>query len=240
MAIIFSERPYLTYSELKARWQCSDNDMSYQLITGDLKPVVKLTEALKVPDWEFGNDRSYPCGVYIDYRDLEPKEITREVSCWLYLQIPKQTGPLDCLFELASDLRNPAKPEDIFDVLNSSWLWLPESMTIQQVRDRAVFLMLEVLHFESLHDESPATPKDCLTLEKRERDTLLTIIAALVTELKILDFSPKNTARFSNLYPGKAALSLENMTIQIGARVSKRTIEEKLKLIPSAFEVRLK
>jgi hypothetical protein len=62
-------------------------------------------------------------------------------------------------------------------------------------------------------------------LGKRERETLLTIIAAMGKELKI-DFG-----RVS-----KAAGTIEGLTTRIGARIAKRTIEEHLKRIPEAIE----
>lgn len=66
-------------------------------------------------------------------------------------------------------------------------------------------------------------------LATNERNTLLTIIAALAKEAKINLSSP-----------GKAALSIENLTDGLGAHVSKRAIEEHFKKIPSALETRLK
>ena len=66
-------------------------------------------------------------------------------------------------------------------------------------------------------------------LSGRERNTLLTIIAALAKAAKI---------NFNEA--GKAALSIEGLTAELGARVSKRAIEEHLKKIPDALETRMK
>lgn len=62
----------------------------------------------------------------------------------------------------------------------------------------------------------------------KERKTLLTIIAALAKEAKI-----------NANDPGKAALSIESLTQLMGTPVSKRAIEEHLKKIPGALEVRM-
>jgi len=71
------------------------------------------------------------------------------------------------------------------------------------------------------------------TLEKplntRERETLLTIIAALCKEYKI-EISK----------PSKAADLIQSMTDSLGAHVAKRTIEEHLKKIPDALVTRMK
>ena len=64
-------------------------------------------------------------------------------------------------------------------------------------------------------------------LGKRERETLLTIIAALAKENR-LDVSMTS----------KTAGLIENMTELVGARVAARTIEEHLKLIPATLENR--
>ena len=42
MTIKFPERQYLTFEELKVRWQCNDGDLRYLIVHGDLKPSVKL------------------------------------------------------------------------------------------------------------------------------------------------------------------------------------------------------
>jgi hypothetical protein len=67
------------------------------------------------------------------------------------------------------------------------------------------------------------------TLGTSERNTLLTIIAALAKEAKI-NIEP----------PGKAAGFIEGLTNSMGAPVSKRAIEEHLKKIPNALETRMK
>lgn len=62
-------------------------------------------------------------------------------------------------------------------------------------------------------------------LGERERATLLTIIAALAEKAGI-DVSK----------PSRAALAIEALTIEKGARVAARTVEEHLKHIPDALE----
>ena len=81
-----------------------------------------------------------------------------------------------------------------------------------------------------------AVPSDIRSYEDKplktyERKTLLTIIAALAKEAKI-SITVSNT--------GKAAGFIEGLTAELGARVSKRAIEEHLKRIPDALETRMK
>ncbi len=66
-------------------------------------------------------------------------------------------------------------------------------------------------------------------LQRRERNTLLVIIAALA-ELPKIDVKK----------PSSAAAAIESQTIRMGARVSARRIEDHLKLIAGALEDRNK
>lgn len=75
--------------------------------------------------------------------------------------------------------------------------------------------------------ESLAPPLEDRPIGTRERDTLLTIIAALAKEAKI-DLGT----------PSKAASLIEGMAAQLGAPVSKRAIEDHLKNIPAAVSAR--
>ena len=70
-------------------------------------------------------------------------------------------------------------------------------------------------------------PDDSRPLDDRERTTLLVIIAALAKE-----------ARVPISQPSKAADLIAKITQEMGASVSKRAIEEKLKLIDGALQSR--
>lgn len=80
-------------------------------------------------------------------------------------------------------------------------------------------------------EERLAGPAITSEVKTKERRTLLCIIAALAGKANI-KVNPPHT--------GKAALSIESLTQELGARVSKRAIEEHLKLIPDALETRMK
>jgi hypothetical protein len=73
-----------------------------------------------------------------------------------------------------------------------------------------------------LSEPEPATERP---LKRRERDSLLVIIAALA-ELNGIDVKR----------PSKAAMEIESATIRKGARVSARAIEDHLRRIPDALE----
>jgi hypothetical protein len=64
-------------------------------------------------------------------------------------------------------------------------------------------------------------------IERRERTTLLVMIAALA-----------KMARLDVAKPSSAAAAIESQTSQMGVRVAARTIENHLKRIPDALESR--
>jgi hypothetical protein len=88
-----------------------------------------------------------------------------------------------------------------------------------------------VVRTSSLHDLegrlSEPNQKVEKPVERRERNTLLVIIAAL-SELAKIDVAK----------PSGAAVAIESQTVRMGARVAARTIENHLKLIPEALEAR--
>jgi hypothetical protein len=88
-----------------------------------------------------------------------------------------------------------------------------------------------VVRTSSLHDlEARLSEPDQKVekpIERRERSTLLVIIAAL-SELAKIDVAKSSGA----------AVAIESQTVRMGARVAARTIENHLKLIPEALEGR--
>ena len=91
-----------------------------------------------------------------------------------------------------------------------------------------LFLEISALRAKLIKLESASVDGD-KPLKTRERDTLLTIIAALAKVAKI-SIDP----------PGKAAGYIEGLTDLLGARVSKRAIEDHLKKITDALRTRMK
>ena len=222
MAIKIPARSYLTFSELTERWQCSESDLRYAIISGEIKPCVRLVGEHETIQWV-----QEPAGTWKrKAKHASSFVLSHEPSGWVYLQEPCQTGAFDCRFELASDERDPDKSDEwILD----SWYALQTPMTLDIVISKAVFFLTEVASYEERHSEEYQPRCEQKPLGTRERDTLLTIIAALAKE-----------AGFNIDSPGKAAVAIENLTELVGTRVSKRTIEDHLKKIPAALEVRKK
>ena len=92
-----------------------------------------------------------------------------------------------------------------------------------------VFMPNEVARVEATSDDQSAVQTTEKPLTTKERKTLLTIIAALAKYGKI-DIKEY----------GKSAEFISGLTDEIGANVSKRAIEDHLKKIPDALEIRMK
>ncbi|MDB5745089.1 MAG: hypothetical protein JWR68_3404 [Polaromonas sp.] len=96
----------------------------------------------------------------------------------------------------------------------------------QQLQQKFDSQNLKIAHLERRLNHVAGDSRPLMTTE---RNTLLTIIAALAKAAKLTIDSP-----------GKAALSIEGMTDELDAHVSKRAIEEHLKKIPDALAGRMK
>ena len=167
MAIIIPKRGYLTFAELRQRWQCTDNDLRYLVVNGELKPSIKATEGMTQPDWDYDpmGDGCVPCGEVEDGQSGYVLKWCPEH--WLYLQWPNQTSAMDCEFRLAASERNPKRPNEIWETIDGSWFWLPKALSMIDIEnEHAFFTMDEVLRYEAAHDQD-APPK----LEEKQMAT---------------------------------------------------------------------
>jgi hypothetical protein len=139
-----------------------------------------------------------------------------------YLIWPYRTGVSDCEFHNFSQLATGHDEGDICFALASP-------IGIPYLLEHGVFMPKEVARVEAFGEGQSESKNTEKPLSTRERDTLLTIIAALAREAKIkVDL------------PGRAAIFIEGLTDSMGTHVSKRAIEEHLKKIPDALATRMK
>ena len=185
MAIIIPARKYLTYGELRERWQCSDNDLRYLIVAEELKPSVKAFKSFTIPSWSFDDD-------VFDEVIAEGEQYDGQNGCaievkpsgWLFLQDPKQTGPLACEFFLVSHERNPDKPTEPWGTPLALWFWLPYPMTIDLIVNEAVFMMDEVCRYEAAHDKDagPEQIEKDRPLGTTERNNLLKLVIGMAVK----------------------------------------------------------
>jgi hypothetical protein len=229
MKIRVPPRPYHTFSELVSKWKRSENSLRYAIISGELKPCIKLTGSSTRLAWTAGDAGTWKGVVRTDFNSSEP--IDSRPTAWLYLQDPKQTGPFDCTFQVACDARDPMEDRNInFDL----WYKLDPTCSMSNVVAEAVFLNSEVERYEKAfgwsHQPDATVSKEVeKPIQTSERNSLLTIIAVLCKEAK-LDY--KTASKTSDLIEGMA----DSMGVSIGAT----TIRDHLKRIPDALRTRVR
>ena len=217
------ERKFLRADELLQRWQCSEADLKYEVIEGNLLPIIFVNEGVEITDRDgrpvFGDKEGYR--LKSDDDDVLAPGYANHG--YLILAVPVRESIETCSFWLFTQLRSAPGYEDT--------TWQPvNSIPLEKYWNEMVFDLPSVLGFEAARtQDGNTTGTKEKPLTTRERDTLLTIIAALAKAAKI------------NIQDaGKAALYIEGLTAELGARVSKRAIEEHLKRIPDALETRMK
>lgn len=174
-------RGYLTFQEVRDRWQCSDNDLREAVASGALKPAIKTAAELKTPAWALDLDGNiFPFGGEIDCGG-DGTPILSRCNQWLYLQKPFQNAPLNCIFYLASEERDPDEPEADGGQPEASWFWLPQKMNMPEVEADAVFTLEEISSFEMANSGQTKDDRNSKgELKSRERNAFLNIIAGLL------------------------------------------------------------
>lgn len=220
MSVFFFKRRYKTFPELLARWNWPEEDLLYAIIRGHVAPSVRLPENVFAVDWfEDLSRKKWSDPLIARYGEnviVEDK--------WYYLRPPRQTGAFDGVFELCSDQRYPEKSEFTID----NWYHLPKSISIQEMKEIAVFLDEEIERYEGHFkpvDDAKETNKPLIT---SERNTLLSIIAVLCNEAKL-----DHTATT------KSAGLIQDMAQRLGIHIGKTTIRDHLKKIPEALGTRM-
>lgn len=211
--MIPTNRTQLTFSELMARWEWGENDMRDALINHGLVPSYYISGAV----WQRPSDDA----------GERPRLGVTSVYELLYLVNFHLTGTLDGYFDLcAREIDAIDNDLEVFEVGGVSVV--NGRISLADVLKNGVVMSGELERFENakqglngVNGEKP--------LSKRERDTLLTIIALACKEAK-LDYTKPSKA--ANLLTGTAASS--------GISIGETTIEEHLKKIPDALESRMK
>jgi hypothetical protein len=223
MAIKIPTRNYLTFSELQARWTCSESDLRFAIISAELKPSVRLIGKHQVQTWEIDFLGDWVASDYAPGNLGYTLEI--DARGWQYLQDPIQTESFDCEFRLAADDRDADKGELPFAI----WRKLHSPITIGRIKETAVFLLEEVARYEAKYGNESEYQRPVKPLATRERDTLLTIIAALCKD-----------AGYDYTKAAKTARLIQSTAAKMGGSIGETTIEGHLKKIPDALGTRIK
>lgn len=207
MAIKIPSRNYLTAHELQARWECSENDLRYSIISQELKASILVDEELPSPKWKTH---------FIDgLQPVEPDNadfytFSMVPRGWSYLQCPVQTGAFDCRFQLITDDRDPVMPAEEEDIPYTSWYWLPKPLVLLDVLVKGVFLLTEVANFELKHGTEEVVAKPTNSLGIREREYLHKLVVGMA-----IDGYGFDPAALKSPIPKQVAENLELLGLSI-------------------------
>lgn len=223
--IKFPEKNWLTFSELIQRWQCTELDLVCLILDRELVPSYRISDECRVYEVSSGSDENgehvfldAACKVMEGRKTLTVDEVIQSFNGFYYLMQPVDITGTDGSFRFASKMRECSE-------IGDQCFCLRDPLSVSDVIKNGVVMFPEVVAFEEIHEDTSQGDKPLL---KRERDTLLTIIAAMAVQGLNLDID----------HPGKAALFIEGLTAAFGAHVSKRAIENHLKHVPEALRIR--
>jgi hypothetical protein len=224
-------KKYFTFDELAKKLNCSLNDLRHYIVNGQIVPSVFLDRGnYEIYEFQecFDGDKYLGFGIenYIHFDDVTHQTL----SGFQYLIQPQQTGPNDCCFDFVSDKSRNHEAGDLC-------FRLVESYGLDYLCKHGVVMLAELARFENKpkfieldHANETTLPKQLLKpLGTRERDTLLTIIAALC---KVAGHDYKQPAKTAEVIEGEAA--------EMGISISKRAIQDHLNKIPNALAPRVR
>lgn len=216
MALDLSQKRHYTFHQLASRLHCSEEDLRYFVIEGELTPSSFISA---------GNYRLHQMQPHADYGTTghvypsemcdacDPDDVVERgwLSGFHYLVLPTRTSGNDCEFRFA------AKFPSGFD-LGDLVYELETAIGIDDVMNTGFVMAVELDRFEAMNSVKKASAELEKPLIDRERENLLNIIGALLELIK----SPKDK-RDSNAAVIKELLA--NYSDKPG--IKERTLQEK-------------
>lgn len=232
MTIKLPARSYLTLQELAVRWECTENDLRDLIISGQLKPSYIINHVAQKVRFHAETDDAGAYWLPRTTATFEDDDGTLrgklyDTSGPYYLLHPEVTSALNCQFILFSKDRDHVQGEDdrnICFMLTGENEW--KVISLDMVFQNGMVQLSEVARFE---EPKVKTPFNEDPLNTRERNTLLTVIAALCKEAG-LDYNK----------PAKTAGMIQSTAAKMGLSIGESTIEGHLKKIPNAIASRMK
>ncbi|QDL39337.1 hypothetical protein [Rhodoferax sediminis] len=172
MGIVF-KRQFLQADELLQRWKCSERDLKYEVIEGQLRPIIFVSDPEKFTDLEnrptFGPDEHYhnPAD---DDDVLGPTFVNRG---YLVLRHPIRDGIDSCYFPSFSRHDEPSPH------IASIEFGIP----LEKYWSELLFDLPSILRFEAERTEGMTSKQlDEKSLSTRERDTLLKLVIGMAVK----------------------------------------------------------
>ena len=220
-------KKYHSLKELATRFQCSEQDVSHLVIEGQITPSFYLDGGYHL-DFQVNKDVDFDGIQYflspLDFPGIKSDE--PQSRTWLsgfhYLVWMQRKGVAECEFSYA------AKSSDCFDEGDIVY-GIERSLCLKDVLRDGVVMADELARFEALYNKNADSVQAERPLANRERDTLLTIIAALCKD-----------AGYDHTKHAKTAGLIQSTAAKMGIAIGETTIEGHLKKIPDALATRMK
>lgn len=168
MAIKLPEKKFLTFTELEARWTCSENDLRRLLIAGEIRPSYFINADTEYSKVVVADDRMSAIQTDVD------EEIRFLNQGVFKLDAPMPVSVLDGHFDCILIPEDDLIPEQKHPAEMRYLLKLPIPMS--EVLKTGVLTIDEIERFESAQVEGHIEQK----LDARERTSLLNIIGGLL------------------------------------------------------------
>lgn len=220
----FVPKKHYTFAELQVRWGCEQSDLVQAVIDHELIPSVHIYRgnyALKIFEYDYDADSDKNRLSVASILNGEDRA-TEWCDGFHYLIWPYRTGVSDCEFHYFSLLSTGHDEGDIC-------LALASPIGIPYLLEHGVFMPKEVARVEAFGEGQSESKNTEKPLSNRERDTLLTIIAALCKD-----------AGYDHAKAAKTAGLIQSTAAGMGLSIGETTIEGHLKKIPNALATRMK
>jgi hypothetical protein len=226
------EKKYYTFQDAAKKLNCTVEDIKHYVMNRVIVPSLFLDAgnyALNVFEETFDENNFYTglgLSGFEDFEDITPKFENSRTRGFHYLILPKQQSAHDCTYEYASEKPRGHGEGDLCYTLQSIYdLDYLENFGVVMAIELERLLNPSILK-NAVPDKLPK-PQGDKPLGNRERDTLLSIIAALCKEAK-LDYEK----------PAKTAGLIQSTAAGMGISIGETTIENHLKRIPNALATR--
>lgn len=168
----FPIKKYHIASELETRWGCTQNDLVQAVIDGDLTPSVFFTSETYQPfvmqmEWNVESKKND-----LTFSFADQMIDTYIQGGFYHLIMPRRIAIADCRFSAFSETARNHCEGDLVYKIN-------EVVDINHVLEHGVFMSEEVIRFEAISGDKPATQATDKPLTTTERNTLLKLVIGM-------------------------------------------------------------
>jgi len=177
MPLDLSVKKYYTFPELASRLQCSEQDLRYWVMEGELTPSSYIRagenrQYLMEPDEDYGTTGAVRPSELCDACDPDSVSARVWLSGFHYLVFPIRTSINQCEFRFAATLSSGFDYGDIIYELDAS-------IGIDKVMEEGVVMAVELDRFEALKSEKGKFNRLEKPLATIEHNSLLKLVIGM-------------------------------------------------------------